>query len=385
MLLPMRNHRTACLTLLSLGLVAHATASSRLEGLVEQLRSRQPSMTLAQTPEATQSAAANELRFSTGEVVQGRVTGIRDGVVTFSAFRSTGIEADLADLVDARGADLLHVELADGTSLQGRFQFNQQETSLDVVTEVGVVTVPKERIARVATPAVIEAEYAALVEKGAVRLGKYWKGYGDLGFSSSTGNVDTSNTKVQFEATRITPVDKFRLNVFTQQADANGAKTVSKTFGEGRFDVYMKNRLFYFMQGRLETDEIRNLDLRTAIGAGLGSKIIDRDDLDLSLGVGYSFIREAFQGGLDDSQGTLLVTLDTDWEISDRLSFEQRVSANPDFSSSDLLIKSQSTLKSKLSDDLSFTLGYVYNYDKIPPAGADRRDATITSGIRKDF
>jgi putative salt-induced outer membrane protein YdiY len=361
------------------------SAATKLEEMVNQLRNRQPTLTLASAPPQLAAAPANQLKFSTGEVVLGRITAIQGGVVSFSAFRSQNIKADLADLIDAKGENTLHISLQDGTTLQGHFQANGDNASLQVQTEVGSVTVPKSSIVRVATPAVIAAEIAALKEKGTVRLKKYWKGYGDLGYSSSTGNIDTSNTKLQMEVTRSTAVDKFRLNIFTQQADANGSKTVSKTYGEARMDVFMKNNMFYFMQGRLETDDIRNLDLRTAIGAGLGSKLVKRKDLILSLGVGYSFLREAFNSGASLSQGTLLVTLDTDWDINDRLSFEQRISANPDFSRNDLLVKSQSTLKSKLTDDLSFTLGYIYNYDKIPPTGANRRDATITSGIRKDF
>lgn len=366
-------------------------ASPQLDAWVAALRARRgeaPAEEAAAAPSPATTAPpplVEELRFASGELVRGRLMEMKGGVVTFSGFRMPAIQADLAALADVVTTGPMVIFMDSGTELVGPLRANGDPASFEVLTEVGPVRAPKDQLTRIASPAQLEAERRKLEERATERLGKWWKGYIDVGLTNSVGNTETSETKVQLEATRTTTLDKLRLNVYTQQADAAGKTTVDKTYGEANLQVDLREDFFYFLQGRLETDKVRKLDLRSTIGAGFGKKLVKGRNLKLDAGLGYSFVREDFSSGTEQSSGTLLATLDLDWGISRQLSLEEHVSANPDFSKDDLLLKTQTTLKSRLDENLSLVLGYLYNYDRVPPAGADRRDATLTLGLRRNF
>ena len=150
-------------------------------------------------------------------------------------------------------------------------------------------------------------------------------------------------------------------------------------------DVYLRPDLFYFLQGRVEADKLAGIDLRTSLGVGLGHKWTGGHNLDLNLGLGYSFVREALSSGAENTEGTLLVTLDLDRDISPNLTVEHRLLAYPQLSTGDYRLQAQTTFSSKIAKDLSFTLGFLNKYDSNPPPGFVKSDLTITSGIRKDF
>lgn len=397
----MLRPRLATLGLL-LSLAASApAASSRLEELVQGLRDKHgtgdglavaPATALPEAPavptgtgEGTAPVPVNRIHFVGGDRVTGKLAWLRDGKVGFAGFATSEIEAAYPKVADLESDEAYEVLLDDGSRVVAAFRRTGNPDTLGFTTVTGQEEVPKDRVVGIETRAYAEAQRAELVERSQVRLGKVWKGYLDAKYSESSGNTELRNVQFQAEAARSTKVDRLRLNLYTNNASNKGVKTAQRSWGDVRLDLFLPQDFFYFVQGRLETDELQSIDLRTTIGAGIGKTWRGPDEFELDLGVGYSFVREAFTTGKDNSEGTLLLTLDVDRRLANNLFFETRNIAYPKVSDGEFRLTSQTNFKSKISKDLSFLVGFLQKYDSDPLPGVDKSDFTITTGLRKDF
>jgi len=145
------------------------------------------------------------------------------------------------------------------------------------------------------------------------------------------------------------------------------------------YDALLKKP--YFHHVRLSFLDYATLD---ALNVTLGGARIG--DLELDLGVGFSFVREAFDGGTDNSEGTLLLTLDVDRSLGRNLSFSERLVAYPDIQGDgNFRLTSQTIFKNKIAKDLSLVLDFLVKHDSNPPAGIEDTDFTVSTGIRRDF
>jgi putative salt-induced outer membrane protein YdiY len=327
----------------------------------------------------------NRIHFEGGDRVTGTLAWLRDGAIGFSGFSTSEIQAAFDQVADLETAETYEVELADGSRVIAAFRRTGDPATLGFTTVTGQEEVAKDRVVGIETRAYAEAQRAELIEKGRVRLGKVWKGHLDAKYSESSGNTELRNIEFQAEAVRKTAVDRLRLNLYTNNASNGNVKTAQRSWGDVRLDLFLPKDFFYFVQGRLETDELQNIDLRTTIGAGIGKTWRGPHDFELDFGLGYSFVREAFNTGTDNSEGTLLLTLDVDRRLGRNLGFEMRNIAYPNLSDNEFRYTSQTNFKSKIASDLSFLVGFLQKYDSDPLPGIKKSDFTITTGLRKDF
>ena len=372
----------------------NATTSAR-QGALEDKRAADLAEQAAASPEVgdissgTGDGAAptpsNRIHFVGGDRVTGTLAWLRDAAIGFSGFATDEIEADFDSVADLETSDPYEVVLDDGSRVVAAFRRTGDPTTLGFTTVTGQEEVAKERVVGIETREYADARRAALVERGKVRLGKVWGGFIDAKYSQSEGNTELRNIEFQAEAVRTTKVDRLRLNAYTNNASNGNTKTAQRSWGDVRLDLFLPRDFFYFLQGRLETDDLQSIDLRTTIGAGIGKTWYGQDEFKLDLGVGYSFVREAFTNNTDNSEGTMLLTLDIDRRLARNLHFEMRNIAYPKPSDGEFRLTSQTNLKSKISKDLSFLVGFLQRYDSDPIAGQRESDYQITTGLRKDF
>ena len=65
---------------------------------------------------------------------------------------------------------------------------------------------------------------------------------------------------------------------------------------QGRYDRFLSSRIFFFVNGLVETDERETLDLRTSEGGGFGIEFMLDSATQLSVLGGMTFLQENFQG-----------------------------------------------------------------------------------------
>ncbi len=328
----------------------------------------------------------DRIEFRDGDRVTGTLVYLRDGMLGFSAWASPEVKAPVSAVASITATGSYAITLVGGSRLRGALLPGEEPGSALVETEAGGIPIVLAKVTGIETVAEVERRATAEAEDRKLALRKVWKGNVNLAYSEASGNTQLRNVLVSSEATRTTKVDKLRLSALTNTAFNQTTKTADRTWGEARLDIFLNDRSYYFLQGRIEADELGGIDLRTALGAGLGRKWkLPELRRETSLGLGYSFVREAFSNGRGDTQGTLLLTFDHERDLGPNLRLEHHLVAYPEVSTGDYRFQAQTNFASKIRNDLSFTIGFLNKYDSDPPAGFEKSDFTITSGLRKDF
>jgi putative salt-induced outer membrane protein YdiY len=154
----------------------------------------------------------------------------------------------------------------------------------------GPVEAPKASVTMVRSPAE-EAAYEKTLHPG---LLEGWVGGLNLGFAVTSGNSETRNLDIAFNAVRTGLHDKMLLYANTIYAVNDGvtpSQTTANSNGGGiRYDHDFTPRAFAFVNADFFSNALQELTLRSTFGGGIGAHAIKNPSttLDLLLGVNYT-------------------------------------------------------------------------------------------------
>jgi len=131
-----------------------------------------------------------------------------------------------------------------------------------------------------------------------------WAGGLNLGFGITTGNSETKNLNVAFNALRTGAHDKLTLyenSVYAVNdkvvAPATGPQTTANSNGGGaRYDRDFIPRVFGFGSADFFANSLQDLDLRYILGGGLGVHAIKNANTTLDLLLGANYTHESYSG-----------------------------------------------------------------------------------------
>ena len=126
-------------------------------------------------------------------------------------------------------------------------------------------------------------------------------GGGGVGFVQTTGNTEINNTRVGADLTIKSGPNRYSASGSQTHARDRGVETARNWSVTGKYDRFIWSRLFATANAVLTNDRFRDIDLRTAYGAGLGLQLIDRARVKLSGSGGVGEVRENFISIPDDS------------------------------------------------------------------------------------
>jgi putative salt-induced outer membrane protein YdiY len=152
------------------------------------------------------------------------------------------------------------------------------------------------------------------------------------------------------------------------------------------YDRFLTGRLFLNANTILTSDRFRDLDLRTALGAGLGYQILNTPRATLTADGGFGYVNENLESQADDSYGAaresaaLAVFL-----VPDRVQvFHQHDGYFGVTGDDNLFVKMQNGIRVGLAGGFVTTLRHDLDYDRSPAAGRRSTDRTtaLTLGYR---
>ncbi|WP_120078488.1 DUF481 domain-containing protein [Aurantiacibacter odishensis] len=235
-----------------------------------------------------------------------------------------------------------------------------------------------------AEQAEIAAAQAAQEEAELRQAGLFenWNGEGQIGAFQSSGNTDEFGVTAALALEREGIDWEHRLRLTADYRRLNGATSREQFLARYEPRYQINERLFAYGLAQYERDRRQGYSARYALSGGIGYKVIDEENMELSIKAGPAYRVTNFTDGTSASRLAGLFGADFAWDISDNLKFTQDASSTVETGGQALVIVDSTNtsiaattgLEAGLTDALSTRLSWTIEYDSNPPAGAVKTD-----------
>lgn len=223
-----------------------------------------------------------------------------------------------------------------------------------------------------------EAAAAEAAKEDAIRSGglfENWSGQGQLGAFRSTGNSSNTGLTAGLELTRTGINWRHKLNALADFQRTNGVTTREQFLLAYEPNYQLNDRVFIYGLGQYERDRFQGFSSRISASGGIGYRVIDEEDMQLSVKAGPAYRKTSFINGGSESNLAGLAAMDFDWHIAENIKITQDASAFVQSGNSTYI--STTGLEAGLGSGLSARIAYAVEHDTDPPAGAVKTD-TLT-------
>ncbi len=211
-----------------------------------------------------------------------------------------------------------------------------------------------------------------------------WSGKGQLGFSSTSGNSDTTTLTAGIAGKYEVDQWLHTVSLDVLRADANGIDTAKRYILEGKSGYKFSDKDYVFFNTRYERDSFTAFDYTWTNAVGWGHKFYDNDDKKLITEVGIGHKIAAFDIDRNENSG-LVVTGKMDYmrKISDNMSFDDvlRVEATSD----NTFIQNDAGFTFKVSDKMGVKLSHQWRHNTDVPVGTHNTDTLVAASLVYDF
>ena len=226
-------------------------------------------------------ARADEVRLKNGDRITGVTTSLAAGTLSFKA----------------AGGDL-KVAWADVTSLAIEQPMLVTVGTAPPTSALFAAADANGRVTLVPGGPVALADIVALSRPQPV-----WviTGGGGAGIVETAGNTQVNNVRLSGDVVAKGAADRYTLSAIATHANDRGVETARNWSMTGKYDRFLTARLFANANANFTNDRFRDIDLRSALGAGLGYQIIETARTTLTADAGLAWVKENFKSIADDS------------------------------------------------------------------------------------
>ena len=231
-----------------------------------------------------------------------------------------------------------------------------------------------------------KANQAAAAEEEAVRsagLFENWSGQGQLGAFRSTGNSSNTGITAGISLERNGIDWHHKLTGLADYQRTDGVTTREQFLAAYEANYDLNDRLFAYGLVQYERDVFQGFSARYSASGGLGYRVIENDDMQLSVKAGPAFRQTEFVNGTSDSSLAGLAALDFDWQIAENLKLTEDAAAY--IQSGNNTFTSTTGLVAGLGSGFSASLSYTVEHDTNPPVGAVKTDTLSRVTLIYDF
>lgn len=320
------------------------------------------------------SLHADMIRTTDGSTLLGTVAKLVDGKIYLETRFAGSIAIPIDQVVEMQTDAPMPIHLDDGSVIQGTIQVTQPET-MEIERAEDQTTFP-----------VVPGRITA-INPPPPELPK-WKGKVVGSLSVTSGNSDTMGVGLTAEAVRRAEADRITLRGgYFYQKDGSRS-TRDDQYIAGKYDYYFTDKLFGYLNTRLDRDAIKELELRSTGGAGLGYQFLENDIHTLFTEAGLSYVSEDYRNNDDDqtyAAGRFAGNF-TWWIVKEKLLFTQGVEVLLSVEDvEDFIGISETGLNWYLTNRWYFNAGIRYEYDNTPAEGQERTDTKYLVGLGYEF
>lgn len=200
-----------------------------------------------------------------------------------------------------------------------------------------------------------------------------WKGEGQLGGFTSSGNSDTAGISLGLNLIREGLHWRQKLRAQLDYQRSSGVTSRNQLFAAYEPNYKFDGDLFAYGLVQFDRDRFQGFDARYSLSGGLGYRPVGSGAVTLDLKAGPAWRRTNYIDQPDNSQLSALAGAHFIWHLANGLTFGQ--TADAVLASGDKTVVALTSLDSKLNGKLSARLSYQLNYESDPPTGLRPVDA----------
>jgi putative salt-induced outer membrane protein YdiY len=324
------------------------------------------------------AARADIVVFKNGDRLSGKIETVADGKLTLSTESAGMVTIDMAH-VDTFSTDApIKLQLNDGTVLSQKVNASRGGE----VELAGSETIKGQPLALSALAAVNPPE----------KPKPAWTGNVTGGYVQTTGNSETTNASVDLKLSRRTEDDRTTVSgyyLFGKEKTAGGQEQTStdKWGVLGKYDYFLTQRFYTFVNASYERDRVANLDARAIGGGGVGYQWFESPEMNFNTDAGLGFMHEQYSNPTRTTNTVVGQLGDHfDRKLTDTLTFLQDLRFYPDLKKpANFKVNASAELRAALTKTIYANFKVIMDHNSEPAAGAKKTDMTYIVGVGVTF
>ena len=319
-------------------------------------------------------ACGDQIVFVNGDRLTGKIGQLVDGKLTFESDLAGTLTIDIGNIATFSSDDAIDLHLEDGSILSEEI----------AASEPNHITIGSGR----------RIEFGRIVSiNPPPKIRPKWTGEISAGYTSTAGN--TSTDAINFSGSMKKRTERVRKSVSAdfargrQENPSTGKKNTTEDWWrtKAKYDHFFTKKLYGYLDGRYETDDIALLDRRVILGAGAGYQWIESEAMNFSTEAGLAHKFEKY-GNSTGSSDEISMQLGYNFnkKLSDGIELIHDLTYYPsteDFA--DYFLTSTAELRAHFSETMFTNFKAILNYDATPAQGIGKTDTKYIWGIGWSF
>lgn len=211
-----------------------------------------------------------------------------------------------------------------------------------------------------------------------------WKGEGELGFSSTSGNANAENLNASLGLSYEAGEWKHSLTLESLRAKTDGETSVDRFLFRERSEYALGEKSYGYGQLRYEEDEFSGYDYQASATLGAGSRLLETGGhlLDASAGLGVRGSRSSSDGETDN-EGIVGADLAYEYTISEAATLSERFLLES--GSANTYSESETSLRTRINGSLSAKMSYLVKHNSRVAPGIENTDRFVTVSLVYSF
>jgi putative salt-induced outer membrane protein YdiY len=325
------------------------------------------------------AALADEVYFKNGDRLTGQIVRMTGGKLIFLSQVAGEMTLNLTDIQTFSSNEPVEVHLKDGTVLhQPVAAAEPNEFTLKTAAPLQPQKFPLADIASINPPPAPKPKWTGSIS-GSVGLTT-----GNTEASSISGSVSLARRSEQDRTTA--DADFAQVNQ-TDRDTGEGETTENWWRLRGQYDYFFTKKLFGFVNGRYEKDEIARLERRFVVGGGAGYQWIETDITTFSTNLGLASVFEKYKfEGDTNNQLSLQAGYVFSRELWKNTKFLHDLTYFPAFEDfSDFFLTSTAEVRTNLTKTMFANFKVIFNYDATPALDREKTDVKYLLGVGMNF
>jgi putative salt-induced outer membrane protein len=212
-----------------------------------------------------------------------------------------------------------------------------------------------------------------------------WKGTGEFGLVSTTGNTDSTAVNLKLEFIKNTETWRHRFTGTALYTDEDGIQDNERYTLEAQSDRKFNEASYIFGALRWDADKFGSYDPQVSLTAGYGRQLMksEKHELKGEIGAGWRKLEER-ETGETSSEPIMRLLLDDSWQVLESTSWTNRLLVEA--GSDNTFTQFNTAAKIAMNEKLAISVGFeVRNNTEVPPGDSESTDTITTVNLVYNF